>query len=801
MTHIQKVAVIGSGVMGSAIAAHIANAGTQVILIDIVPEGEKKRNMLAESAIERMLKADPAPFTHKNKANLITPANLEDNIDLLSDADWIIEAVLERLDIKHGIYKRIDEVRKKGSIVSSNTSTLPLHKLVEGQSDEFKKDFLISHFFNPPRYMRLLEIVKGEHTRDDAVATISEYGDIHLGKGIVPCNDTPGFIANRIGCYWLTLGLLQAIEQNITVEEADAVMSKPIGVPKTGVFGLMDLIGIDLLPLIATSFNENLDPEDAFRKIYQEPKIVTDMIADGYTGRKGLGGFYRLNTEGKKKVKEAKNLQTGEYVTAERPSVAAAKAAKNSLRDMLTYSDAVGTFAYNVVTELLAYTASLVPEISDDIAAIDEAMKLGYNWKYGPFELIDKLSNGEQSGAAWLAAELEKNNKPVPELLTKVGNDRFYKQDESGATQIYTASGYQTVAVDPAACMLADITRSKEPVMKNASARVWDIGDELLCVEYTSKMNAVDPLTLEALNAAIDLVEEKQYKGLIIANDSDNFCVGANIGFALFAANIGSWKMIEEMVENGQKTYMRLKYAPFPVVTAVSGMALGGGCEILLHSDAVQAHIETYTGLVEVGVGIIPGWGGCKEMLLRRLAARRTKGGLAALGRAFEWINPVKSLNTLPAIRDVFMQIGLAKVAKSAEQAREMFILNDNSRITMNRKRLLADAKDLCLELSKDYTAPDPETQNMQLPGKTARAALHMGINDFVKSGKATPHDEIVSKGLADVLSGGDTDITERVTEQDILDLERAVFMTLIKTKGSLDRMEHMLETGKPLRN
>lgn len=801
MGAITKVAVIGSGVMGSAIAAHIANAGTQVLLMDIVPEGEKRRNALAEQAIEKLLKTDPAPLTHKRNANLITPANIEDNLDKLSDVDWIIEAIVEKSDVKQALYQKIDQHRKKGSIISSNTSTLPLSTLTKGMPEAFKKDFLITHFFNPPRYMRLLEIVSSAHTRKDAVKTIEAYADIQLGKGIVHCNDTPGFIANRIGCFWLTIGVLEAIRLKVSVEEADAAMSRPIGVPKTGVFGLLDLIGIDLMPLIAKTFSDTLPEEDAFRQIYQQPDLVQQMIADGYTGRKGKGGFYRLNTEGAKKTKEIKDLQTGEYYPAKRPRPEAVKLAKQCLRDMLLQEDELGQYAKSVLVQLLGYTASLVPEVSDDIVAIDEAMKLGYNWKYGPFELIDKLAKDEQSGAAWISEQLVALGQEVPDILHKIGNNTFYSTTEEGARTAFCITGeHKDIAVDPNAFMLSDVTRGTKPIKKNASSRLWDIGDGIVCLEYTSKMNSVDPLILEMIMDATKLVAESDhYKGLVIANDADNFCVGANIGLALFAANVGSWKVIEEMVENGQKAYMGLKYAPFPVVTAVSGMALGGGCELLMHSDAVQAHIETYTGLVEVGVGIIPGWGGCKEMLLRTIAHRQKQGGLAALGRAFSWLSPVKALNTFPAIKDSFMKIGLAKVAKSAVEAQDLLILNEQCRITMNRKRLLADAKHLCLELAQDYQAPEPQT--LRLPGKTARSALYMGINDFVKSGKATPHDEIVSKALADVLSGGDTDITQELTEQDILDLERKLFMQLVKTTGTLDRMEHMLETGKPLRN
>lgn len=799
MTEIKKVAVIGSGVMGAAIAAHVANSGTPVILLDIVPVGADDRNALAKGAIEKLLKADPAPLTHKRNAKRITPGNLEDNLDLLVDVDWIIEAVLERLDIKQNLYKKINEVRKKGSIVSSNTSTLPLHELVKGMPADFCKDFIITHFFNPPRYMPLLELVGGKDSRSDALESARMFCDVKLGKGVVDCKDTPGFIANRIGCYWMTAGLVDAIELGISVEDADAVLSRPIGVPKTGVFGLLDLIGIDLLPLIGKSMLDTLPKKDAFRDIYEEPKLVTKMIKDGYTGRKGKGGFYRLNKEGGKKIKEAINLKTGDYHTADKSALASVDAAKSGLNTLLEHEDIGGKYAWKVMSKTLAYAASLIPEIADDIQSVDKAMKLGYNWKYGPFELIDRLASGEKSGEKWLAEKLEAEGHDVPELLQKAGNQPFYKEGESGLAYLHIDGSYKQEVQQEDVWMLADKKRGQKPILKNPSAALWDLGDGIACFEYTSKMNSQDPLSLELLAKATEEVG-KNFKGLVIGNDSDNFCVGANIGFLLLSSNVAAWKTVQQAIKQGQDTYMGLKYAPFPVVAAPSGLALGGGCEVLLHCDAVQAHIELYTGLVEVGVGVVPGWGGCKEMLIRHTKKRLSdQNAVAKMGRMFSFISPIKTLNTMPVVSAAFEQIALAKVAKSAEEAKSMLILKDADGITMNRRRVLPDAKAKCLELASNYEAPLPET--ILLPGKTARTALYMAINGFVKSGKATPHDEVVSKALAEVLSGGNTSIHKPLSEQDILDLEVEVFMQLIKTRGTLDRIEHMLDTGKPLRN
>jgi 3-hydroxyacyl-CoA dehydrogenase len=399
---IKKIGVLGSGVMGSGIAAHVANAGIPVVLLDIVPK-EGGRSSLTEKAIERQLANKPPGFVHKDRAKLVTCGNLEDDLKKLSECDWIIEAVLEKLEVKQDVYRKIDSVRKPGSVISSNTSTLPIHELMKGLPDAFAKDFMITHFFNPPRFMRLLEVVRGEKTRTDAFEAISRFADVTLGKGIVECNDTPGFIANRIGVYWMTLGLLEAIRLGISVEEADAVMGKPVGIPKTGVFGLFDLIGIDLMPLIAREMLNTLPADDAFRKHYNEPALVTKMIADGYTGRKGKGGFYRINKQGEKKIKEVINLATGEYAAqGGKVSLASLDASKaGGLRALMSHDDIGGQYAWAVLSGTLHYAASLIPEIADGITGVDDAMRMGYNWKYGPFEMIDKL------GADWFADRLK----------------------------------------------------------------------------------------------------------------------------------------------------------------------------------------------------------------------------------------------------------------------------------------------------------------------------------------------------------------------------------------------------------
>ncbi len=799
---INKVAVIGSGVMGSGIAAHIANSDTKVVLLDIAAkEGDK--NSIVKSALKKIEKADPEMVTHKRKLKNIEIGNLDDDLDKISDCDWIIEVIVENLDIKKSLYEKLEGKRKAGSVISSNTSTIPLNKLIEGRGEKFQQDFMITHFFNPPRYMKLLELVVGERTNKKSAEVIKNFCDIRLGKGVVECNDRPGFIANRVGTFWLTRALKEVVDKNVSIEIADVMMSRPLGIPKTGVFGLMDLIGLDLLPLIAKSFADTLPADDEFNKVYNMPGTIGKLIADGYTGRKGKGGFYMLDEialkEGRKE-KLAFDIAKGEYRQTLKPRLNSAKVSKKSLALMVEEGDAGSKFVWPVLRDLIIYTANLVGEIADEVKTIDEAMRLGYNWKYGPFELVDKFALGGKSGAQWFSEKCESEGMEVPQIIKKVGSGNFYKVEEGNKYFFAKAGDYVEIPFDDTQFSLADIKLRSKPIMKNSSAALWDIGDGVCAFEFTAKMNSLDPTVLELLAKATAEVE-KNYKALVIYNDSENFCVGANIGVLLFAANVAAWKEIDGIIKQGQDAYMGLKYAPFPVVGAPSGMALGGGCEILLHCDAVQSHVELYTGLVEVGVGLVPGWGGCKELVYRELKARAESDMWAAkMGGWFSWLSPVKTLNTMPAIINAMMNISTAKVSKSAEQAKNLKVIRDCCGITMNRARLLADAKRKALKMVEEGYQP-PETHTINLPGKTARAAIEMKLKDMEKTGQVTPYDMVVSRAVAQVITGGDTDITEELTEQDMLDLEREEFVKLVKNKGSLDRIEHMLNTGKPLRN
>jgi len=775
MTTIENVGVIGAGVMGAGIAAQVSNAGLPVVLLDIVPEGASNRNAIAEGAVQKMLKVNPAPFMHRRNARRITTGNIEDHLNRLADCDLIIEAVVEDLAVKQDLYRRIEEHRKQNAIVTSNTSTIPLASLVDGLADTFAQGFAITHFFNPPRYMRLLEVVAGHKTRPDVIEALREFGDRVLGKSVIECNDTPGFIANRIGILWMESAVRFAFEDELSVEEADAIIGKPMGIPKTGVFGLMDLVGIDLQPHVSASMLSELPEKDMYRDIHRESDFINRMIREGYTGRKGKGGFYRLNTDSGKRIKESVDLKTGEYSPSKKATLDSIDTGRKGLRALVEHPDKGGRYAWRVLSHTLSYAASLVPEIADDVQAVDEAMKNGYAWKWGPFELIDKL------GPTWFAGRLADDGMAIPEFLKSVGDGNFYRTVEGQLQFFGTDAAYHDVNRPAGVLLLSDIKRQTDRVSGNGSASLWDIGDGVLCLEFHTKMNSIDAGIMSMLDTAIKTVPSAGYKALVIHNEGGNFSVGANIGLALFAANIAGWPEISKSVKQGQDIYKALKYSPFPVIGAPSGMALAGGMEVLLHCDALQAHAETYMGLVEVGVGLVPAWGGCKEMLARWQQNSRAPQG------------------PMPAVTKVFETVGTAAVARSAEEARDMLYLRQHDGITMNRDRLLAEAKTRALQMAQDYAPPEPP--DYRLPGPTAETALSMVLNDYYRSGKATDHDLIVGKSLARVLSGGSTDITELLTEDHILSLERRTILELLKTPATLARIEHMLETGKPLRN
>ncbi len=779
MKKFKRVAVIGSGLMGSGIAAQIANSGTDVLLLDVVSADDSNRSSIAENSIKKLQKQKPAPLMHKSFAKYILPGNIDDHMKLVADCDWICEVVIEDLKIKHEIYKKIEKFRSTDSVISSNTSTIPLSKLTEGFSKSFRENFVITHFFNPPRYMRLLEVVSGKYTKKSVLDNIQEFCDIYLGKEIVFCRDTPGFIANRIGIFWSMVATQKAYDLGITIEEADAIVGKPMGIPKTGIFGLMDLTGLDLKDHVLTTMAESLKKDDAFFDYFNPDhplNILTDkMVKDGFIGRKGKGGFYRLQNDENGKRKQVLDLYDGEYREIVKPNLGSIKLAKKNLRNLLEYQDKGGEYANLVLIHVLKYVADLMPEISDSIVSVDEAMKSGYAWKYGPFELIDQL------GTSWFEEKLNELGLVVPDIISIAKGRPFYRLGNSKREFLSIDGQYEPIPFNQDYWLLEEIKISKTPVASNKSASIWDIGDGVACLEFHSKMNSIDNDSIAMVKEASKL-DKKGFKALIVGNDSDHFSVGANIGMGLYAANIAMWPLLEQTFREGQNAYLDLKYSSIPVIAAPAGMTLGGGCEICLHADFVNAHSELYMGLVEVGVGIVPAWGGIKEMIFRHFKDNKRSGG------------------PMPPLMKVFETIGLAKVSTSAFEAKDLLFLDQTNKVTMNRKRLLPDAKKQALLIAENYVPPKND-EVVFLPGETAKTAFSLAVSDLKKAGKITDHDVVVSNELANVVSGGNTDILEPINEKQLLDLERLAIAKLFKEPKTLDRMEHMLTKGKPLRN
>jgi len=546
---IKKVCVIGAGVMGAGIAAQVANAGIPVLLLDIVPKEGDDRDAVAKNAVAKMLKTEPAPFMSKGAAKLVETGNIDDHLDRVAECDWIVEAIVERLDIKQALYAKLEALKRPGTAVSSNTSTIPLGHLVDGRSDQFKADFLITHFFNPPRYMRLIEIVRGEHTDAAVAEKVEDFVDRFMGKRIVRAKDTPGFIANRIGTYWLAVAINAAMDQGLTVEEADQIGGRPMGVPKTGIFGLVDLVGVDLMPLLSKSLSSTLPQGDPYFDTVRPMPLVDTMIADGFTGRKGKGGFYRFDKATKTKL--ALDLATGEYRGGQKPAPLPPKAEKD-LGALIATPGKVGDYAWEILGKTLSYAAMLVGEAADDIVAIDDAMKLGYNWKFGPFELLDRI------GAAAFAQRLRDEGRSVPAILETAGDRSFYRVVEGKRQFLGTDGDYHDVVRGDGVLLLEDIKLRSEPLLKNASAALWDVGDGVAALEFTTKMNALDGEIMSLIQQAIPLVQDR-FKALVIYNEGSNFSAGANLGMAMFAVAAGMWGEIEKLIAGGQQALKALK--------------------------------------------------------------------------------------------------------------------------------------------------------------------------------------------------------------------------------------------------
>ncbi|HEX7820378.1 MAG TPA: FAD-dependent oxidoreductase, partial [Sphingobium sp.] len=673
MGTIRTAAVIGAGVMGSGIAAHLANAGLDVVLLD-------REKALADAGIARQLKA--GGFMDPAFASRISTGSTQQDLARLADADWIVEAVAEDVATKQTLYRSIDLARKAGSIVSSNTSTIPLADLVADMPQGFAADFLITHFFNPPRVMRLLELVSGEATKPDVTETIRAFADRSLGKSVVICNDTPGFIGNRIGNYWLSAALNEAIALGIDVEEADAVIGKPFGIPATGIFGLIDLVGIDLLPMVLRSLQGATGRDDPIQDYPAEPALIAKMIAQNRLGRKSGAGFARVSRD--RKAREVIDLATGDY----RPNRAVASeslvAAKGDARALMEHPGLGGRYAAVVMEKTLAYAASLVPEIADTPDAVDEAMRSGYGWQQGPFELIDRL------GAGWLKARLEARGADVPPYLAMATEkDGFYAVRDGERTSLRPDGVVMPLSRSESVLRLSDLALAARPVASWNSANLWDLGDGVACLEIRSKMHTFSPDLLDAIGQALGRCGT-DFRALVIGSDAPYFSAGADLRIFVEMFEKGGRDALDAFIDHGQRTFQAIKFAPFPVVAAASGVALGGGCELLLHCDAIQAHAELCMGLVETSVGLIPGWGGCKEMMFRLSSASDAPHGPVASALA------------------AYSLIAAAKVSTSAFDARAQGFLRPYDAITMNRDHLLADAKATALSLAGGYVAPEP---------------------------------------------------------------------------------------------
>ena len=769
--NVQRAAVIGAGTMGSGIAGHLANAGVDVVLLDVAGPAAASRDSVAERALERMRSRNPPPFMHPDHAAHVTAGNIEDHLERVGDCDWIVEAIVERIEVKRELYDALDRVRRPGSIVSSNTSTLPLGLLTERMSAAMRSDFCITHFFNPVRYMRLLELVRGPDTRPEVIEGLDRFCDVRLGKGVVHCRDTPGFLANRIGVYALQAGLCEAVAQGVTVEEADAVMGRPMGIPKTGLFGLYDLIGLDLMLDVASSLASALSPGDAFQKVAEGIPVMHRLVAAGRIGDKGAGGFYR----GDPAAREAVDLDTGEYRRATRAKPdAAAAGEREGLRALAEHPSPAGRFSRRVLAHVLGYAASLVPEVSDEIVPIDEAMKLGYGWSRGPFEMIDAL------GAGWFGELLAAEGVPVPPVLDAVGGSSFYGSDDDRIVHFVMGRGYRPLRRAPGTVRLSDLTALATPMLSNPSASLWDIGDGIACLEFHTKANALGPESMALMCAALDKVAER-HQGLVIYSDSPHFSVGFNLEFVRACIVERRWRALDDGLVAFQHACRAAKHAPFPVVSAPGGMALGGGFEVLLGSDLVQSHTNVVVGLVEPLVGLVPSGGGCKEMLLRWT------------GDAVD-----EAARVAGALR-VFELIGMGRSASSPELARPLRLLRPTDRTTMNRDRLLADAKASAVELAGDYVPPGAPA--IVAPGAPALDAMCAMLDDLAGKGIALAHDVTVSRALASVVAGGGIPAGRRIDEEELFGLERAAFLTLARTPETEARIVHMLDRGRPLRN
>ncbi len=779
----KKVAVIGAGTMGAGIAGQVANAGIDVLLLDLPSEGENV-NAVSQRGLDRINDPDQPGLMDEAAGARIELGNIRDDLHRVSECDWIAEAVVERLDIKHSLYADLAKHMQTDAILTSNTSTIPIRLLTEGMDDDLKQRFAITHFFNPVRFMRLLELVRGEETRPDIMQRLSDFSEKELGKGVVHCADTPGFLANRVGCYAIQFALHEAFKMDLKPQIADALFGRPMGIPKTGVFGLYDLIGIDLMSDVAKSLVSILPGGDAFNEVAEPLPLMTEMIKNGQTGNKGGKGFYLQPETGAKQVLD---FDSGEYVDFTRPNIEIAlKAEKEGVKCLIDDDESeYGQYAWSVLSNTLVYAASLIPEVGNDPDAIDDAMKLGYNWVSGPFELMDEI------GVDYFVYRLQEEGREVPEILMQAQEDesdtcfyrvengvyqnRLWKEDSTGTTT------WKTIDRGEGLTRFMETRKTLTPIKANDAAS-WYAYKEVALVEFHTKANALNTDSMSILSDALDGVTEQGLKGLIIHNDAQHFSCGVNLEDVRGFIVNDDFSGLDTFLDHFQQSVHKMAVADFPVVVATPGMSIGGGFEVVLHAHHVVAHANSVMGLVESMVGVIPGGGGCKELLYRwteKLGLQTTDISEAA------W--------------KTFMCIGYGKTASSPMLAEDMAMLRDSDEYLMNRDRMLDKALDYIHSGAKAIHYDRP---NLTMPGKAVYHEMAEWLDKGLAKGWFTPHDTVVGRAVASIVTGGE-DVEEGTvwSEQDLYDAERRAFLRLAKTEATKARINSMLDLGQTLRN
>ncbi|MFN3342478.1 MAG: 3-hydroxyacyl-CoA dehydrogenase NAD-binding domain-containing protein [Flavobacteriales bacterium] len=800
MSHIRKVAVLGSGIMGSRIACHFANIGCQVLLLDIVPkeltEEEKAKGLTAEHpavrnrivnlALQNTLKSNPSAIYSKKFISRITTGNFDDDMKKIADCDWIIEAVVERLDIKHAVFSNVEQFRKPGSIISTNTSGIPIHMMLEGRSEDFKKHFCGTHFFNPPRYLKLLEIIPTPSTDPKVIDFLMEFGSRNLGKTTVLCKDTPAFIANRIGVYGIMALFHLVDEMGLSVEEVDKLTGPVLGRPKSATFRTCDVVGLDTLVHVANGLQQNC-PKDEANALFKLPAYVAKMNENKWLGDKTRQGFYKKTKkeDGSSEIL-ALDLKTLEYIPQKKVKFATLEGAKQieELNKRIPFlfagKDKAGEFYRKSFAGLFSYVSFRIPEISDEIYKVDDAMRAGFGWSQGPFEIWDCI--GVDNAAKAMKTAGVKYAAWIDDMIA-AGIKSFYVI-ENGVRKYYdiASKSYKTIPGTEQLLVLSNI-RSSKTIWKNSGTTITDLGNGIINLEFHTKMNTIGGEVIEGINKAIDLAE-KNYRGLVISNEGDNFSAGANLGMVFMFAVEQEYDELDFAIRAFQNAMMRVRYSSIPVVVAPHNMVLGGGCEMCLHADKVVAHAETYMGLVEFGVGVIPGGGGTKEFAVR-LSDELKEGDVE-----------------LNQFRNRFLTIGQAKVSTSAQEAFELGYLRAGiDEVIVSRAHQLTYAKEVCVALAdKGYTQPSPRN-DIRVMGNQALGLVHVGANSMLSGKYISEHDEKISVKLGYVLAGGDLSVPTVVNEQYLLDLERKAFLELCGERKTLERMQSILTGGKILRN